>query len=128
MDNRRKDIFEEICKYHLRDKYKEEGVEVRTIRWLEDNFFTSEDLDNYRKVSDLLVDEINNLKYGNVIYDYLYDEMIEPCVNAINIYDFKYAYIIYRSTLYQLNEELLKPSLEKKLVKVLKNKNNKEIK
>lgn len=114
------DLFREICKRHSKEKYREDCPEIKSLKFVRDNLASCEDVDSYNSLSGLIVESINKLSYSDELYAYLYDEVVEDVVNAVNTYQFDHAYTVCKATVEQLRDEVLKVDLKKRLVKGLK--------
>ena len=64
--------------------------------------------------------QIDGQRENNIIYDYIYDSVVEYCVEQIENGNYKEAYSRYKSSILCLEKQFAKPLLEQKLVKTLK--------
>ena len=68
------------------------------------------DIKHYYEVAPIIVDEINNSEECNNVYEYIYNEVILKCIEAINNKNYAFAYNRYKSSVIALEEKFL-PSL-----------------
>ena len=112
------------CMRHLRQNFDDNCEELKILRWFRDNFVSKEDIEHYYKIAPIVVDALDELENNNEIYNYIYENVVNACINAIKKGDYSYAYNRYKSSVIALEEEYARPNLENKLVKVLKISNN----
>ena len=108
------------CMRYFEDKFDDNCYELRVLRWFRDNFVTKEDIMHYYETAPIIVSSIDSLPNSNIIYDYIYDNVVETCVNAIEKGYYSLAYNIYKSSILYFEDKFVKPILEEKLVKILK--------
>ena len=68
----------------------------------------------------MIVEAINKEEKSDIIYDYIYDNIVDYCVEQIEQGHYDKAYSRYRSSVLTLEEQFAKPSLQQKFVKTLK--------
>lgn len=108
------------CMRHMLDNFDDNCEELRILRWFRNNFVSQEDIEHYYKTAPIVVESINNLENNDLIYKYIYKNVIYECVNAIKHKNYKFAYSRYKTCIKVLEEKFARPSLEKRLVKALK--------
>lgn len=106
-------------RYH-QGSFNDNCVELTTLRWFRDNFVSKEDLEHYYRIAPIIVASIDRNPNNNHIYDYIYDKVVEPCVEAIKKGDYDFAYKRYRSSILSLEENFARKELKARLVKTLK--------
>ena len=106
------------------EKFNDKSYELNILRWFRDNFVSIEDIQHYYEVAPIIVDAINREKHSNIIYDYIYDNIVDYCVKQILIGNYENAYIRYKSSALALEENFAKLSLINRFVKTLKNTKN----
>ena len=102
------------------DKFDDNCEELTILRWFRDAFVSKEDVEHYYKTAPIVVDSINKKENNKKIYDYIYDNVVNVCVNALTKGDYDFAYNRYKSSILALEEEFARPALVKQMVKVLK--------
>lgn len=112
------------CIKYLEEKFNDKSYELNILRWFRDNFVSIEDIQHYYEVAPIIVDAINREKHSNIIYDYIYDNIVDYCVKQILIGNYENAYIRYKSSVLALEENFAKLSLINRFVKTLKNTKN----
>ena len=108
------------CMLHYSNSFDDNCYELSVLRWFRDNFVSKEDIEHYYRVAPFIVSEINKEQKSNIVYDYIYDNIVDACVEAIEQGNYDFAYNIYKSSIIALEEHYVRPSLEQDLVKVLK--------
>lgn len=71
----------------------------------------------------LIVETINKEEKSGIIYDYIYDNIVNYCVEQIEQGNYEAAYNRYKNSVLVLEEQFAKPKLTDRLVKSLKLKN-----
>lgn len=86
------------CMKHQLEDFDDNCYELFILRWFRDNFTTSSDINHYYKVAPQIVKCIDKDPNCDVIYNYIYESIIVPCVKAIKYGDFEFAYKRYKSS------------------------------
>lgn len=94
-------------KYYLSD-FADNCYELSVLRWFRDNYVSKEDIDYYYKIAPTIVAEINSDKNPNIIYNYIYDNVVDYCVKAIENFDFQLAYDRYKDSALHLEQLYIK--------------------
>lgn len=105
---------------HKLERFDDNCEELTILRWFRDNFVSKEDIDHYYKTAPIIVEAINEELDNNEIYNYIYENVVIACVNAIKKGDYEFAYERYKSSILALEKQFARPKLEKRLVKILK--------
>lgn len=108
------------CMRHFRKTFDDNCYELTVLRWFRDNFVSKEDIKYYYEVAPIIVDIINKEKEAGVIYDYIYDNIVDYCVEQIERGNYSGAYSRYKNSVLVLEENFAKPILRQRLVKSLK--------
>lgn len=108
------------CMRHFMRKFDDNCEELKVLRWFRDNFVSKEDIRHYYEIAPIIVDAINEVKNNNEIYNYIYENVVSTCVDAIKKGNYDFAYNRYKSTILTLEEQFARPKLENKLIKVLR--------
>lgn len=109
------------CMRHQKDNFDDNCEELETLRWFRDNFVSEEDKKHYYETAPEIVRIINEQENSKEIYDNIYNYVISPCVKAIKKEDYLFAYNRYMGMVTNLEEKYLRPELENRLVRTLKN-------
>ena len=105
---------------HFQDSFDDNCYELEVLRWFRDNYVTKEDIKHYYKIAPLIVEGIEQEEYSYIVYDYIYDNVVDACVKAIENGDYEFAYSRYKSSILAFEENFAKPLLVDKLSKTLK--------
>ena len=108
------------CMRHFQDKFDDNCYELRVLRWFRDNFISQKDIEYYYKIAPIIVETINKEEKAEIIYDYIYDNVVDYCVEQIEQGNYEAAYSRYKNSFLTLEEQFAKPALINKFVKTLK--------
>ena len=108
------------CMKHFQEVFNDNCDELMLLRWFRDNFVSKEDIEHYYITAPIIVSSIDSLEDNSKIYDYIYNDIIRPCVSAIKNGDYDFAYDRYKISVVALDDEFAKPALKKEFVKSLK--------
>ena len=105
---------------HYLTKFDDNCYELTVLRWFRDNFVSKEDIKHYYKTAPMIVEAIDKEEHKDIIYNYIYDNVVDACVDAIENGDYDFAYNRYKESILSLEQTYLKIKLENKLVRTLK--------
>lgn len=108
------------CMKYFQEKFDDNCYELTVLRWFRDNFVSKEDIEHYYEVAPVIVETINKEEKSGIIYDYIYDNIVNYCVEQIEQGNYDKAYIRYKSSVLTLEEQFAKPTLTNRMVKTLK--------
>lgn len=108
------------CMRHMQEKFDDNCDELTTLRWFRDKFVSKEDKEHYYVIAPIIVEAIDEIDNNNKIYEYIYNNVIKSCVDAIKLGNYEFAYNKYRNMVLTFEEEFARPKLTEKFVKVLK--------
>ena len=108
------------CMKYFQEKFDDNCYELTVLRWFRDNFVSKEDIEHYYEVAPIIVENINKEEKANIIYDYIYDNIVDYCVEQIEQGNCDKAYSRYRNSVLTLEEQFAKPLLQQRFVKTLK--------
>lgn len=107
------------CMNHLQETFDDNCLELTILRWFRDNFVSADEINHYYQTSPIIVSAIDELPDCQLIYNYIYLNVIEPCVHAIKSGDYDFAYNRYRSSILSLEETFARSELQSRLVETL---------
>lgn len=108
------------CMRYFHTKFDDNCHELTVLRWFRDNFVSIEDKEHYYEIAPIIVESINNEEKSGDIYEYIYENIVNYCVEQIEQGNYDKAYNRYKNSVLILEEQFARPSLEKRLVKSLK--------
>lgn len=108
------------CMKYFQKNFDDNCEELTLLRWFRDNFVSNDDINHYYEIAPIIVKAINESTSDDEIYKYIYENVVQFCVNCIKNKDYDKAYDRYKNTVLVLEEEIAKPFLEQKLTKVLR--------
>ena len=108
------------CMSHYLTNFDDNCYELTVLRWFRDNFVSKEDIKHYYKTAPMIVEAIEKEEHKDIIYNYIYDNVVDACVDAIENGDYDFAYNRYKESILSLEQTYLKINLEHKLVRTLK--------
>lgn len=112
------------CMKYFQEKFDDNCYELTVLRWFRDNFVSKEDIEHYYEVAPIIVETINKEEQSDIIYDYIYDNIVDYCVEQIEQGNYDKAYSRYKNSVLILEDQFAKPVLINKFVKTLKLKTN----
>ena len=108
------------CMRHNNENFDDNCYELRVLRWFRDNFVPKEDIEHYYKTAPYIVEGISREEKQDLIYDHIYDNVVDYCVEEIEKGNYEEAYTRYKESILSLEETFARPVLEQNLVKTLK--------
>ncbi len=108
------------CMKYFQEKFDDNCYELTVLRWFRDNFVSKEDIEHYYEVAPIIVEAINKEEKSNIIYNYIYDNIVNYCIEQIEQENYDKAYSRYKNSVLTLEEQFAKPLLQQRFVKVLK--------
>ena len=108
------------CMKYFQENFDDNCYELTVLRWFRDNFVSKEDIEHYYEVAPVIVETINKEEKSGIIYDYIYDNIVDYCVKQIEQGNYDKAYSRYKNSVLILEEQFARPMLEQRLVKTLK--------
>ena len=85
----------------------------------EDNFVSNEDIEHYYNTAPYIVEGIEKEDNKDIVYDYIYDNVVDYCVNAIENGNYIEAYKRYKDSIINLEQLYARKELGKRLIKTL---------
>jgi hypothetical protein len=108
------------CMRHFQKNFDNQCEELTTLRKFRDSYVSKEDIDHYYRTAPAIVSAINGIKDNDSIYNYIYNNVVKTCVDAIKKGDYDFAYNRYKSSVLALENQFIKSKPEKVSTKVLK--------
>ena len=112
------------CMKYFQEKFDDNCYELTVLRQFRDNFVSKDDIKHYYEVAPIIVEAINKEEKSGMIYDYIYDNIIDYCVEQIEQGNYEAAYRRYKTSILILEEQFAKPALTNRFIKILKLKTN----
>lgn len=107
------------CMKHHLEEFDDNCYELFMLRWFRDNFVSKREIKHYYEVAPTIVENIDNSIECDEIYNYIYENVISVCVDAIKHGDFEFAYNRYKNSILALEEECMTDIPYKGMDKVL---------
>ena len=108
------------CMRHYLTNFDDNCYELTVLRWFRDHFGKKEDVIHYYKIAPMIVSAIEKDENPNMVYDYIYDNVVDACIEAIENGDYYGAYDIYKNSILDLEKIYVKPVLQQNLIRTLK--------
>ena len=108
------------CMRHFNIDFDDNCYELTVLRWFRDNFVLKEDVEHYYEIAPIIVENINKEEGSEIIYNYIYDNIVDYCVEQIEQGNYVQAYNRYKNSVLALEAKFTKIFLEKRLVRTLK--------
>ena len=112
------------CMKYLQENFDDNCYELTVLRWFRDNFVSKEDIEHYYSVAPAIVESINNEENSDIIYAYIYENIVDYCTETIEQGNYEAAYNRYKNSVLTLEEQFAKPALTNGFVKTLRLKTN----
>jgi len=108
------------CRRYFYENFDDNCYELIVIRWFRDNFVSQEDIKYYYKIAPIFVETISKEEKRDIIYNYIYDDIVDYCVEQIEQGNYVQAYNKYKNSLLILKKQIARTIFGKKLVKTIK--------
>lgn len=108
------------CMKYYQENFNDNCYELTILRWFRDNFVSKDDIEHYYEVAPMIVETINKEEKSGIIYDYIYDNVVDYCVEQIEQGNYDTAYNRYKNSVLIFEKQFVRPFLEQRLVKTLK--------
>ena len=92
------------CMQHFKNKFDDNCYELRVLRWFRDNYVEKKDIDFYYIIAPKIVEGIAKEERKEDIYNYIFDNVVDYCVTAIENGEYNKAYKRYKSSIINLAE------------------------
>ena len=84
------------CMKHYLNNFDDNCYELSVLRWFRDNFVSEEDIKHYYTTAPYIVEGIEKEDNKDIVYDYIYDNVVDYCVTAIENGNYMEAYKRYK--------------------------------
>jgi hypothetical protein len=111
------------CMKHFRETFDDNCQELTILRWFRDNFVSKREIEHYYQTAPIIVSAIDDDPNSETIYDYIYENVINVCIEAIKNGDYNFAYNRYKNSILSFEETFARKELQNRLVKTLKRSN-----
>ena len=108
------------CMKYFQENFDDSCYELTVLRWFRDNFVSKEDIKHYYETAPVIVEAINQEEQKDIIYDYIYDNIVNYCVTQIENRNYEEAYSRYKSSILCFEEQFARPLLEQRFVRSIK--------
>lgn len=107
------------CMKHYLNNFDDNCYELSVLRWFRDNFVSNEDIKHYYNTAPYIVEGIEREDNKDIVYDYIYDNVVDYCVTAIENGNYIEAYKRYKDSIINLEQLYARKELGKRLIKTL---------
>lgn len=110
------------CMKNAGKEFNDGCNELMALRWFRDNFVSKDDIKHYYEIAPTIINKINSIPDNNKIYNWIYENVVQPCVLAIQQGNYEFAYNRYKDSVLVLEEQFInkKQINQESFVKVLK--------
>lgn len=91
------------CMKHYLSNFDDNCYELTVLRWFRDNYVLREDVELYYKLAPNIVEKIDFDENKDMIYDYIYENIVNYCVKQIELGNYLGAYKRYKESILELN-------------------------
>ena len=95
------------CMKHFKELFDDNCEELTILRWFRDNFVSHDDVKHYYEVAPLIVNSIDEEENKDLIYDYIYDNVVDYCVCQIKNGNYEEAYQRYKDSVLSLEKTFI---------------------
>ncbi len=103
----------------MQENFDDNCYELIVLRWFRDNFVSTDDKKHYYYIAPKIVEAIGKEIDSNLIYNYIYDNIVDYCVTQIEQGNYNEAYNRYKDSV-QLLEKYYIGSLNNKPKSLIK--------
>ena len=107
------------CMRYMQENFDDNCYELIVLRWFRDNFVSTDDKKHYYDIAPKIVEAIGKEIDSNLIYNYIYDNIVDYCVTQIEQGNYNEAYNRYKDSV-QLLEKYYIGSLNNKPKSLIK--------
>ena len=93
------------CMKYMQERFDDNCYELTVLRWFRDNFVSREDIKHYYKTAPIIVESINSEEKSDLVYNYIYDNVVDYCVKQIENGNYEEAYNKYKNSILVLEEQ-----------------------
>ena len=105
---------------HMQENFDDNCNELTILRWFRDNFVNKDDIKHYYEIAPKIVEKIDSIEDNFEIYNYIYENIVSACVNAIQKGDYKFAYDRYKNSILVLEKQFVENQFQNNQEKTLK--------
>lgn len=105
------------CMRNFKNNFDDQCYQLDILRWFRDKFVSKEDKEHYYEIAPIIVKEIEKSNNKDMIYKYIYNNVVSYCVRKIEDENFQEAYSRYKNSVLALEEQFVKPILQHESVK-----------
>ena len=105
------------CMNHFQNLFDDSCYELRVLRWFRDNFISREDVIRYYEIAPIIVSAIDSIPNSHIAYDYIFDNIVDYCVIAIEDGKYDLAYNRYKNSILSLEINFVKKEFLPKPIK-----------
>ena len=102
---------------YMQERFDDNCYELTVLRWFRDNFVSREDIKHYYKTAPIIVESINSEEKSDLVYNYIYDNVVDYCVKQIENGNYEEAYNKYKNSILVLEEQFARKIQKKDLLK-----------
>ena len=98
------------CMKFYQENFDDNCYELFVLRWFRDNYVSKKDIKDYYNIAPRIVNEINKLNEAGMVYDYVYDNIVDYCVKELECGNYNEAYDRYKESILSLEKNFVKKS------------------
>ena len=98
------------CMKHYLNNFNDDCYELRVLRWFRDNYVAKDDVMLYYALAPSIVSSIEKEQNSDLVYDYIYDNVVDYCVSQIEFGNYNEAYARYKDSIKNFKEYYLEKS------------------
>lgn len=104
------------CMKRYLNNFNDNCYELTLLRWFRDNFVSKEDIKHYYKIAPIIVGEIDKDNNNDIVYDYIYDNIVDYCVGQIENGNYTDTYRRYKDSILMLERTYVNNKSKKRIL------------
>ena len=104
------------CMKRYLNNFNDNCYELTLLRWFRDNFVSKEDIKHYYKIAPTIVGEIDKDNNNDIVYDYIYDNIVDYCVGQIENGNYTDTYRRYKDSILMLERTYVNNKSKKRIL------------
>ena len=99
------------CMRYFQEFFDDNCYELQVLRWFRDSFVSKQDIKHYYEIAPKIVEAINCEEQSDIIYNYIYENIVDYCVEQIEARNYADAYNRYKNSVLVFEEYYVKQKL-----------------
>jgi hypothetical protein len=105
------------CMKNGKHNHDVQCYQLDILRWFQEHFVSKEEIEHYYEVAPTIIREIEESGHEDILYQYIYDNIVLYCVRKIEEENFEEAYSRYTNGILALEKQFAIPELNQEKFK-----------